>query len=133
MIEALMCLTMAVYFEARGEPPKGQIAVAQVIMNRVESKQYPDSACAVVKQGRHRNGFPLRNQCQFSFWCDGKSEVIRNKDAWGDAFMYASAVYYGLVPDPTKGATHYHTTWVNPVWSEAMGRTLQVNNHVFYR
>lgn len=128
-----MCLTMAVYFEARGEPPKGQVAVAQVIMNRVKSKRYPDDVCAVVKQGRHHNGIPLRNQCQFSFWCDGKSEVVRNRDAWGKAFMYSVAVYYELIPDATNKATHYHTTWVNPVWNIPMSITTQVNNHIFYR
>lgn len=133
MLEAIMCLTMAVYFEARGEPPLGQMAVAHVVMNRVENDSYPDSVCKVVKQGRYWRHVPLRHQCQFSFWCDGKPEVVANREAWGNAFIYASAVYTGWLSDPTKGATHYHTTWVNPVWSLPMDITTQLNNHVFYR
>jgi spore germination cell wall hydrolase CwlJ-like protein len=133
MLEAIMCLTMAVYFEARGEPPLGQMAVAHVVMNRVESDSYPDSVCAVVKQGRYWKHVPLRHQCQFSFWCDGKPEVVANHEAWGNAFIYASTVYMGWLSDPTNGATHYHTTWVNPAWSLPMNITTQVNNHVFYR
>ena len=133
MLEAIMCLTMAVYFEARGEPPLGQMAVAHVVMNRVESDSYPDSVCAVVKQGRYWKHVPLRHQCQFSFWCDGKPEVVANREAWANAFIYASAVYMGLVTDTTVGATHYHTKQVNPSWTLPMSMTTQVNNHVFYR
>jgi len=133
MLEAIMCLTMAVYFEARGEPPMGQMAVAHVVMNRVENDNYPDSVCAVVKQGRYWKHVPLRHQCQFSFLCDGKPEVVANRDAWGNAFIYASAIYMGWLPDTTVGATHYHTKQVNPRWSLPMQVTTQVNNHVFYR
>ena len=133
MLEAIMCLTMAVYFEARGEPPLGQIAVAHVVMNRVENDSYPDSVCKVVKQGRYWRHVPLRHQCQFSFWCDGKPEVVANREAWGTAFIYASAVYMGWIADTTVGATHYHTKQVKPKWRLPMQVTTQVNNHVFYR
>lgn len=133
MIETVMCLAMAVYFEARGEPPQGQTAVAQVVMNRVSDSRYPDNVCDVVKQGRYAGAHPLRDQCQFSFWCDGKKETIYEKRAWGEAVFYATIVYFGLVPDVTDGATHYHTTEVHPVWSRAMDITLQIDNHIFYR
>ena len=79
---ALMCVAMAVYFEARGEPTAGQIAVAHVIQNRIEDPRYPDNACDVVKQGYYWNGIPIRNKCQFSFYCDGKSDDPKNKQAW---------------------------------------------------
>jgi len=133
MLEAVMCLTMAIYFEARGEPVEGQIAVAQVVMNRVESEEYPNTVCDVVKQGRYWKHVPIRHKCQFSFWCDGRPEVIANPDAWGTAFIYAGTVYMGWLPDTTEGATHYHATSVKPRWSIPMTLTTQVNNHVFYR
>ena len=74
MLTSLMCVAVAIYFEARGEPVEGQIAVAQVIRNRIEDPRYPDNACDVVKQGYYWNGNPIRNMCQFSFYCDGKSD-----------------------------------------------------------
>ena len=88
MLEAIMCLAMAIYFEARSEPVEGQMAVAQVVMNRVANTRYPSEVCEVVKQ-----------KYQFAFYWDGKPETVHNKDAWGTAFIYASAVYSGLVPD----------------------------------
>jgi spore germination cell wall hydrolase CwlJ-like protein len=87
---ALMCVAMAVYFEARGEPTAGQIAVAQVIRNRIEDPRYPDNACDVVKQGYYWNGIPIRNKCQFSFYCDGKSDDPKNKQAWFNSLVHCA-------------------------------------------
>jgi N-acetylmuramoyl-L-alanine amidase len=109
---ALMCVAMAVYFEARGEPTAGQIAVAQVIRNRIEDPRYPDNACDVVKQGYYWNGVPIRNKCQFSFYCDGKSDDPKNKQAWFNSLYIAHLS--GFVLDITDGATHYHSTKVFP-------------------
>jgi N-acetylmuramoyl-L-alanine amidase len=109
---ALMCVAMAVYFEARGEPTAGQIAVAQVIRNRIEDPRYPDNACDVVKQGYYWNGVPIRNKCQFSFYCDGKSDDPKNKQAWFNSLYIARLS--GFIPDITDGATHYHSTKVFP-------------------
>ena len=81
MLESIMCLAMAIYFEARGEPMVGQVAVAQVIMNRVYDHRYPNDVCDVVKQGYYytwNENIPIRDKCQFSFWCDGKPEIINN-------------------------------------------------------
>jgi spore germination cell wall hydrolase CwlJ-like protein len=122
MLEALMCLTLAVYFEARSEPSEGQIAVAQVVLNRVASEDYPDNICEVVKERK-----------QFSFYWDGKPETVYNKPAWGEAFLYASAVYYDLLDDLTKGATHYHADYVTPTWATAGSLTSQIDKHIFYR
>jgi N-acetylmuramoyl-L-alanine amidase len=112
---ALMCVAMAVYFEARGEPTAGQIAVAQVIRNRIEDPRYPDNACDVVKQGYYWNGVPIRNKCQFSFYCDGKSDDPKNKQAWFNSLYIAHLS--GFIPDITDGATHYHSTKVFPEWA----------------
>ena len=122
MLEAIMCLTMAIYFEARSEPVEGQMAVAQVVMNRVANTRYPSEVCEVVKQ-----------KYQFAFYWDGKPETVHNKDAWGTAFIYASAVYSGLVPDTTEGATHYHADYVNPMWANTADLTAQIQTHIFYR
>jgi N-acetylmuramoyl-L-alanine amidase len=82
MITPLVCVAVAVYFESRGEPVAGQVAVAHVIRNRIEDPRYPDNACDVVKQGYYWNGSPIRNKCQFSFYCDGKPDDPKNKQAW---------------------------------------------------
>ena len=85
MITALACLATAIYFEARGEPMVGQVAVAQVIMSRVSDERFPDNVCDVVKQGYYyswKPSVPIRNKCQFSFWCDGKPETIKNQQAY---------------------------------------------------
>lgn len=133
MLEAIMCLTMAIYYEARNQSPEGQIAVAQVILNRVASDNFPNDVCSVVKQGRYWSSIPMRHQCQFSFWCDGLKEEIRNKEAFGTAFIYASASYCDLLTDNTDGADHYHASYVTPSWRNAGELTAQIQDHIFYR
>jgi len=133
MFEAVMCIALAVYFESRGESQEGQLAVAQVIMNRVKHEAYPNDPCAVVKQGRYWRHIPLRHQCQFSFWCDGLPERVEDREAWGMAVLNAVVVYLGWLPDYTEGATHYHADWVSPRWSSEMKPTARVDNHVFYK
>ena len=127
---AVICIATAIYFEARGEPGDGQIAVAQVIHNRVEDPRYPDTACDVVKQGYYLNNTPVRDKCQVSFWCDGKSDSPRNINAWHDALYLA--YISDRIPDRTKGATHYHTTEVYPAWAYTGEVTTKINKHVFY-
>ena len=127
---AMMCVAMAVYFEARGEPTAGQIAVAHVIQNRIEDPRYPDNACDVVKQGYYWNGVPIRNKCQFSFYCDGKSDDPKNKQAWFNSLYIAHLS--GFVPDTTQGATHYHSTKVFPQWAYTGEITAKINKHIFY-
>ena len=87
--ESLVCIAVAVYFEARGEPSEGQLAVAQVVRNRVVSKDYPDEACEVVKQGYYWAGNPIRDMCQFSFWCDGRSDRPTNQQQFWNALYVA--------------------------------------------
>jgi spore germination cell wall hydrolase CwlJ-like protein len=127
---SLVCIAVAVYFEARGEPSAGQIAVAQVIQNRIEDPRYPDNACAVVKQGYYWNGNPIRNKCQFSFYCDGKSDNPRNTQSWYNALYIAHLSK--SVPDTTEGATHYHSTKVFPEWAYTGEITTTINKHIFY-
>jgi spore germination cell wall hydrolase CwlJ-like protein len=123
----LECLTQAVYYEARSESPKGQLAVAQVVMNRVKHPAYPKTVCAVVYQGSTRKG------CQFSFTCDGSMRARHDARAWDRARRVASRVLAGAgIPD-VGTATHYHTTQVAPSWGLQMNRVAQVGVHVFYK
>jgi spore germination cell wall hydrolase CwlJ-like protein len=123
----LDCLTQAVYFEARGETPRGQAAVAQVVLNRVKHPAFPKTVCAVVFQGAASHG------CQFSFACDGSMRRGREAGAWGRARKIAARALSGVVLADVGSATHFHTTGVSPVWGPRMLRVSQVGLHVFYR
>ena len=136
MLESIMCLAMAIYFEARGEPMVGQVAVAQVIMTRVYDHRFPNKVCDVVKEGYYYSwdkSKPIRDKCQFSFWCDGKPEIVNDMVAWGFAIDIAEATMEGYLYDTTSGATHYHAHYVSPSWSEKFTRTVRINDHIFYR
>ena len=122
------CLAEALYFEARGESVRGQFAVGEVILNRVESAAYPQSLCGVVKQGTGR-----KYACQFSYNCDGNPEVVNEQDAWDRVGKIAAILLDGAARDLTGGATHFHTRAVNPSWSRSFMRTTTIGAHHFYR
>lgn len=124
----LHCLALNIYHEARSEPPSGQLAVAQVTLNRVASKSFPQSVCDVVKQGGQK-----RNRCQFSWWCDGKSDQPTEMKAWRKSLDLGRRVLADQVSDPTDGALFYHATYVSPKWSRSFQRTAQIGRHLFYR
>lgn len=119
------CLTEALYFEARGESLDGQIAVAEVILNRTDSPLYPRTICGVVKQ---RGG----GGCQFSYVCNGKSKM-REKAAADLAGRIARAMLDGAPRVLTDGATHFHTRAVRPSWSKRFAKTASIGAHLFYR
>ncbi|WP_293359389.1 cell wall hydrolase [Phenylobacterium sp.] len=123
----LDCLTTAVYYEARGESPRGQAAVAQVVMNRVKHPAFPKSVCAVVFQGAGRKG------CQFSFACDGSMRKHREILAWNRAREVATRALAGAARAEVGAATHFHTTAVSPMWAPHMLRVANVGAHVFYK
>jgi spore germination cell wall hydrolase CwlJ-like protein len=124
------CLATAIYFEARGEPVKGQKAVAEVIMTRAGSGRYPASICGVVYQNSHQH-----LACQFTFTCDGKADRPRDPAAWTLARRIAvAALMKAKNKRPiTKWATHYHATYVNPRWASRLQRTTTIGTHIFYR
>jgi len=131
------CLTDNIYFEARNQSTAGQLAVASVTFNRVASKRFPNSICEVVFQGlTHREtGHPLKNKCQFSWYCDGKSDSVRNLDVYFKIF-HLSKTLVGCISeglDITDGATHYHHHSISPTWSKSMTETVRIGEHVFYR
>jgi spore germination cell wall hydrolase CwlJ-like protein len=122
------CLSVAVYFEARGETRSGQMGVAEVIQNRVASKHYPNSICGVVYQGSER-----KHGCQFSFTCDASLNLVPKGKAWDRAKAIAALNMTGSAPELTNKATHYHTIWVNPPWAKTLRYNGQIGVHKFYR
>ena len=122
------CLAEALYFEARGETVKGQFAVAEVIMNRVNSSRFPATLCGVINQGTGR-----KYQCQFTYTCDGYKEIIAEPKAFERVAKVARAVLDGVTVGLTGGATYYHTTAVRPKWSRTYKQTARIGVHVFYR
>jgi spore germination cell wall hydrolase CwlJ-like protein len=123
------CLTEAIYFEARGEAVRGQIAVAQVVMNRTFSGFYPNTVCGVVYQNKHRHF-----ACQFTFACDNVADVVREPDMWDRATKIAKAMLDGQLWLPEVGkSTHYHAYWVHPSWVNEMRKMYKFGVHTFYR
>lgn len=127
--KAERCLANAIYFEARSEPLKGQIAVAQVVINRAFSGFYPNDICGVVYQNAHR-----RLACQFTFACDGKSKAIHDRGSWARANRIAKQALDGQVYETAVGtATHYHAIYVRPNWIREMKKNVRFGIHNFYR
>ncbi len=122
------CLSEALYFEARGESVRGQFAVAEVILNRVDSPDFPDTVCAVVNQGTGR-----LFRCQFTYTCDGRREFIDDRAAWIEVGKVARLMLDGHPRGLTGGATYYHTRAVRPRWSRKFTRTAAIGAHYFYR
>ena len=122
------CLAQAIYFEARGEPIQGQVAVAQVVMNRLSDPRYPRTICGVVYQNETR-----RYHCQFSFACDGKSDRPKEGIAWTRAKYIAALALNGMLENVVGDSTHYHATYTHPVWASDLDPTVVVGHHKFYR
>lgn len=126
--EARQCLAQAIYFEARSEPEPGWEAVADVVINRVRDKRYPQTICRVVFQGEYR-----RHSCQFSFACDGLSDRAKNAVLWERALEIAGdKLIARRVPADMAHATHYHADYVKPYWTEKMVRLTKIGRHIFY-
>ena len=140
--ESVVCLAKNAYFEARNQSVLSQIAVSQVVMNRVKSPDYPNTVCGVVYEAQLSNWYkvkmdkevPIKNKCQFSWYCDGKSDEPESNTSW-DESVYLSLLIYSeeLTIDVTEGALWYHATYVSPSWAEHYQKTVRINDHVFYR
>jgi N-acetylmuramoyl-L-alanine amidase len=123
--EAQRCVALAMYWEARGEGRHGMLAVGSVVMNRVDDHRFPNSVCAVVYQGGETR------PCQFSWWCDGKSDRPTQTRLWRTSLSVADELLTARPADPTYGALFFHSTSIRAPWRRK--RTAQVGNHVFYR
>tara|TARA_R100001163_G_C5059136_1_gene195785 strand:- start:230 stop:724 length:495 start_codon:yes stop_codon:yes gene_type:complete len=127
------CLQEAMYFEARSEGKIGMLAVGIVIKNRVISSKYPKTYCSVIRQGRYFNGNPIKDRCQFSYWCDGKKEEPTDQKSWLSAeniaklVMKNEIIIYGI-----EDATHYHARYVSPDWSISHKKLAKIGQHIFY-
>ena len=143
--QEINCLAQNIYFEARDQTIKGQIAVALVTINRVESKRFPNSICKVVKQARYRQGKLVKHKCHFSWFCDGLSDVPRDRIAWKVSKTIAKAMlekpgahikHFGKVwdmKDFLNGAKFYHRIDVDPYWNSKMIKVMQIGDHVFWK
>jgi N-acetylmuramoyl-L-alanine amidase len=134
------CLAKNIYFEARNEPFAGQFAVALVTLNRVSNKNFPDTICEVVFEGLHyASGIPKKHKCQFSWYCDGELDVVKNKSAMKTANKIAqlAMVSYNSIKeqglDYTENAMFYHTFEVNPYWAKSFPKVGRIGDHIFYR
>ena len=138
----LMCLAKNIYFEAGTESTAGKIAVGIVTMNRVEDKRWPNTVCGVVEQAEYSKWWweakgkkvPVRNRCQFSWFCDGKADDPYPGDIWKESVKIAEKIYFtqayrGLL----EGATHYHANYVNPGWAKHFQVVARIDSHIFYR
>ena len=125
----IACLALNIYHEARGESALGKLAVAHVVMNRVADRRFPGTACAVIRQG----GEQVRHRCQFSWWCDGRSDQPHHGRSWALTKSLARDVYWGYVQDPTDGALWYHADYVSPYWRTAFQQGPTIGRHIFYK
>ena len=158
--EELKCMAENIYFEGRAEPMSGKVAIANVVMNRVMSDRHPNTICEVVHEGPHRESwktrgkdvpdsdrkfFPIRNKCDFSWYCDGKKDIVwvsymdgtiieANMTAWRDSIHVALFVMSDQIGDNTDGADHYYNYNIsNPYWVGAMDESVIIGNHRFMK
>lgn len=122
------CLSQAIYYEARSQSLAGQMAVADVVLNRVAHERYPDTICGVVYQGHTRD-----TGCQFSFTCDGSTDARVDRKAMYRSQLLATAVLGGFRVSLSQDATNYHATYVDPYWAPTLDRTVKIDDHVFYK
>ena len=142
------CMAEAILFEAGNQPLAGKVAVGEVIMNRVRSSRYPNTVCGVVHQGplskwwkqKYNKDVPVRNRCQFSYWCDGKSDKVTRWErthTWKEVLRATLYVMHTAIEvsrfNLTDGATHYHANYVNPHWNKYLKMTVRIQDHIFYK
>ena len=144
------CLAKNMYYEARSQGLAGQLAVSLVVLNRVKDKRYPNTICEVVHQGpvreswktkgknvpeSQRTYYPIKHRCQFSWYCDGASDEPKEPTTYNQLYDMALNLVYGdiTVVDITEGATHYHADYVFPSWRKTKTKTIEIEDHIFYR
>ena len=133
-----LCLAQNIYHEARNESTAGMVAVANVTINRMQDPSFPDTICEVVFEGPHFTSqisgklYPYKNRCQFSWYCDGKSDAVNNKRKFNKIFELSDYVIRNPY-DITDGALFYHADYVNPGWASRMNKVAQIDAHIFYK
>ena len=134
----IYCMAQNIYFESGNQPLAGKIAVAQVVQNRMAHPNYPSTACDVIYDAKWRTNWkglsvPVLNMCQFSWFCDGKSDDPVDSPTWLSSLNIARNVVQGGYGDITEGATHYHANTVHPYWADSLNETVIINDHIFYK
>jgi len=132
------CMAQNIYFEAANQSFAGKLAVAHVVMNRVEDLQFPNEICDVIYQAKTRinwqgNEVPIRNQCQFSWYCDGKSDEPVDSKTWIKSLFIADLALTGKYPDITEGSLWYHADFIYPYWADELQHVVKIDNHLFYK
>ena len=135
--EMLMCLALNVYHESKNQSLIGQYAVAQVTLNRVKDERFPNNICDVVKEGltyKWNPDIPIRNKCQFSWYCDGKHDIPTDSETWLSSHILAFRLLNYDDMDITEGSLWYHANYIDkPYWSAELTPTVIINNHIFYK
>lgn len=135
--DEIECMAINTYHEARDQSVAGQLAVMHVVLNRVASPRFPDSICGVVTEGPTYvnwlgNTWPVRDQCQFSWYCDGMSDTATDTTAYDKIKKLANQVVMDGTFDITEGSTHYHADYVKPNWRKQFHRVVKIDTHIFY-
>jgi spore germination cell wall hydrolase CwlJ-like protein len=148
---SIECLALNLYHEARGQGSAGLLGVSSVVLNRVKDKRFPNTICEVIYQGptreswktkkikilpaEERKYYPVKNRCQFSWYCDGKSDTPKEKKTYKRLLTIARSIVYNKINfiDITDGATFYHANYVRPAWAKVKTRTTRIGDHIFYR
>ena len=135
------CMALNIYHESRSENLAGKFAVADVVVNRLNDRRYPNTICGVIYDAELKPSWkdptkevPVRNRCQFSWYCDGKPDEPTEQDAWNESILVAhQLIFEGRMEGITEGATHYHTTYVEPYWATSLDLVGHIGTHIFYR
>ena len=140
--EHVKCLALNMYHEARDQGTAGKLAVSAVVINRVSDSRFPNTICEVIKQGPTRKSwrdpsvsYPIKNRCQFSWYCDGISDEVKDEKTYQKILDFARLIMHNDIQfvDITDGATHYHADYVKPDWAKTKTRTTEIGDHIFYR
>ena len=140
--EHVKCLALNMYHEARDQGTAGKLAVSAVVINRVSDSRFPNTICEVIKQGPTRKSwrdpsvsYPIKNRCQFSWYCDGISDEVKDEKTYQKILDFARLIMHNDIQfvDITDGATHYHADYGKPDWADTKTRTTEIGDHIFYR
>jgi spore germination cell wall hydrolase CwlJ-like protein len=132
------CMAQNIYFESANQSFAGRLAVANVVMNRVDDLQFPNKVCDVIYQAKTKinwkgNEVPIRNQCQFSWYCDGLSDEPVDSATWIKSLYIADLVLTGVYKDITEGSLWYHADYIYPYWADELEYVTQIEDHIFYK